>query len=154
MCRQWRRQYINWRPPEKIDPGTEVSDSQRSTGDNSSSDDQSSRDDDEDDSVWTSIRKLSWTPEIDETFDNKRAELVEGGMPTGDAHQITYKHVLPNLGRNNAMNYMKKILEHTKLRQDPIHRQILKTKQKLQEDNDYESEEAMRYAVKKEDISS
>ena len=47
------------------------------------------------------------------------------------------------------MNYMKKILENTKLRQDPIHQKILKTKRKLQEDYDYESEEAMRYAVKK-----
>ena len=70
-------------------------------------------------------------------------------MSTGDAHQIAYKHILPNLRRNIATNYMKKILEHTKLRQDPIHRQILKTKRKLQEDDDYESEEAMKYAVKK-----
>ena len=137
-------------PSEEIDPGTEVSDSQRSTDDNSSSDDQSSTDDEEeDDSVWTSIRELSWTPEIDDTFDNKKADLVEGGMSTGDAHQIAYKRILPNLRRNIATNYMKKILEHTKLRQDPIHRKILKTKQKLQEDDDYESDEAMRYAVKK-----
>ena len=136
-------------PSEEIDPGTEVSDSQRSTDDNSSSDDQSSTDDEEEDSVWTSIRELSWTPEIDDTFDNKKADLVEGGMSTGDAHQIAYKRILPNLRRNIATNYMKKILEHTKLRQDPIHRQILKTKRKLQEDDDYESEEAMRYAVKK-----
>ena len=33
--------------------------------------------------------------------------------------------------------------------QDPIHRNILKTKWMLQEDDDYESEEAMRYAVEK-----
>ena len=137
-------------PIEDIDPGIDVSDSQRSTHDNSSSDDQSSTDDEEeDDSVWTSIRELSWTPEIDDTFDNKKAELVERGMSTGDAHQIAYKRVLPNLRRNIAMNYMKKILEHTKLRQDPIHQQNLKTKRKLQEEDDYESEEAMRYAVKK-----
>ena len=135
-------------PSEEIDPGTEISDSQRSTDDNSSSDDQSNTDD-EDDSVWTSIRELSWTPEIDDTFDNKKADLVEGGMSTGDAHQIAYKRILPNLRRNIAMNYMKKILEHTKLRHDTIHQNILKTKRKLQEDNDYESEEAMRYAVKK-----
>ena len=141
-------------PSEEIDPGTEVSDSQRSTDDNSISDDQSSTDDEEeDDSVWTSIWEQSWTPEIDDTFDNKKAELVERGMSTSDAHQIAYKRVLPNLRRNIAMNYMTKILEHTKLRQDPIHRKILKTKRKLQEDDDYESEEAMRYAVKTKKIS-
>ena len=141
-------------PIEDIDPGTEVYDSQRSTNDNSSSDDQSSTDDEEeDDSVWTSMRELSWTPEIDDTFDNKKGELVEGGMSTRDAHQIAYKCVLPNLRRNIAMNYTKKILEHTKLCQDPIHQKILKTKRKLQVEDDYESEEAMRYAVKKENIS-
>ena len=44
-------------PSEEIDPGTEVSDSQRSTDDNSSSDDHSSTaDEEEDDSVWTSIK--------------------------------------------------------------------------------------------------
>ena len=48
---------------------------------------------------------------------------------------------------------MKKKLEHIKFRQDPIHQKILKTKQKLQADDDYESEEAMRYGVKKENIS-
>ena len=129
-------------PSEEIDPGTDVSDSQRSNDDNSISDDQISTDDEEDDSVWTGIRELSWTPEMDDTFDNKKAELVEGGMSTGDAHQIAYKCVLSNLRRNITMNYMKKIL-----RQDPIHGKIFKTKQKLQEDDDYESEESMRYAV-------
>ena len=136
-------------PSEHIDHGAEVSDSQGSSDDNRSSDDQSSTDDEgEDDSVWTSIREQSWMPEIDDTFDHKKAELVEGGMSNSNANQIAYKHFLPNLRRNIAMNYMKKILEHTKLSQDPIHRKILKTKRKLQEDYDYESEEAMRYAVK------
>ena len=96
-------------PIEDIDPGREVSDSQRSTDDNISSDDQSSTDDEEeDDSVWTSIRELPWTPKIDDTFDNKKTELVEGGMSTSDAHQIAYKCVLPNLRWNIAINYMKK----------------------------------------------
>ena len=74
-------------PPEEIDPCTEVSDSQRSIDGNSISDDQSSTDnEEEDDSVWTRIREQSWTPEIDDTFDNKKAELVEGVMSTSDVH--------------------------------------------------------------------
>ena len=85
--------------------GKEVSDSQRITDDDSSSCEQSSADDeDEDNYAWTSIRELSWVPEIDDTFDNKKAELVEGGMSTGDAHQIASKRVLPNLRRNIGMN--------------------------------------------------
>ena len=72
-------------PSEEIDHGTEISDGQRSTDDDSCSDGQSSTDDEEDDSVWTSIRELSWTPEIDDTFDNKKAEFVEESMSTSDA---------------------------------------------------------------------
>ena len=117
---------------EVIDHGAEVSDSQRSSDDNSSSDDQSWTDDEEeDDSVWTSIRELLWTQEIDDTFDNKKAELVEGGMSNDDAHQIAYKHALHNLRWNITMNCMKKILGHTKLRQDPIHQKNLENQAKV-----------------------
>ena len=43
-------------------------------------------------------------------------------------------------------------MENGKLCQDPIHRKILITKRKLQEDDDYEPEAAVRYAVKTENI--
>ena len=95
-------------------------------------------------SVWCQTEPGLW---IDDTFDNKKAELVEGGMSTGDACQIAYKHVLLNSRRNIVMNYTKEILEHTKLRQDPIRQKL------MQEDDDYEPEEAMRYAVKKKKVS-
>ena len=39
-----------------------------------------------------------------------------------------------------------------KLRQDPIHKKILPTEQKLQGDDNDEPEEAIRYAVKNENI--
>ena len=84
-----------------------------------------------------------------DTFDEKKAELVEGGMSASDAHQATYRCVLPNLRWSITMNYMKKIIENRKLRQDSIHLKILTTKWKLQEDDYYEPEEAIRYAVKK-----
>ena len=66
--------------------------------DNSSSDSQISTDDeDDDDSVWNGIRRLSWTSELGDTFDDKKAEFVEGGMSASDAHQAAYRCVLPNL---------------------------------------------------------
>ena len=100
-------------------------------GDDSSSGSQStesSTDEDEDDSVWSGIRDLSWTTELVDTFDDKQAELVEGGMLASDAHQAAYRCILPNLRRNITTNYMKKIMEKSKLRQDPIHRKTLTTK--------------------------
>ena len=118
--------------------------------DNSSSYSRSSTaDEDDDDSVWSGIRDLSWTSKLVDTFDDKKAELVEGGMSACDVHQAAYRCVLPNLRWNIIMNYVKKIMENTKLCQNPIHRKTLTTKRKLQEDNDYEPVEVMRYAVEK-----
>ena len=100
--------------------------------DNSSSDSQISTDDeDDDDSVWNGIRRLSWTSELGDTFDDKKAELVEGGMSASDAHQAAYRCVLPNLRWNITMNYMKKIMENNKLCQDPIHRKNLDHQTKI-----------------------
>ena len=43
--------------------------------------------------------------------------------------------------------------KHAKLKvlrwKDPVHKKIMSTKQKLQEDDDYEAQEAIKYAVKK-----
>ena len=47
------------------------------------------------------------------------------------------------------MNYRSKFPEHNKPRQDPIHQKNLGNQSKLQENGDYESEEATRHAVKK-----
>ena len=81
-------------------------------------------------------------------FNDKKAELVEGGMLASDAHEAAYRCALPKLRQNITTNYMKKVMENSKLRQDPFHQKILATKRKLQEDRHYEPEEAMRYAVK------
>ena len=35
------------------------------------------------------------------------------------------------------------------MHKDPVHKKIMSTKQKLQEDDDYEAQEAIKYAVKK-----
>ena len=70
-------------------------------------------------------------------------------MTTDDAHQEAYQYVLPKLRRNIMSNYVRKIVDEAKLHKDPVHKKIMSTKRKLQEDGDYEPEEAMRYAVKK-----
>ena len=46
-------------------------------------------------------------------------------------------------------NYVRKIDDAAKLHKDPVHKKIMSTKRKLQEDDDYEAQEAIKYAVKK-----
>ena len=73
--------------------------------DNSSSDSQNSTDDeDEDDSVWCSIRDLSWTSELLSTFNEAKKEFQNQGMTPNEAHQEAYQHVLPKLRRNIMSN--------------------------------------------------
>ena len=70
-------------------------------------------------------------------------------MTADEAHQEAYQHVLPKLRRNIMSNYVQKIVDAAKLHKDPVHKRIMSTKRKLQEDDDYEAQEAIKYAVKK-----
>ena len=45
-------------------------------------------------------------------------------------------------------NYVRRIVDAAKLYKDPGHKKIMSTKRKLQEDDDYETQEAIKYAVK------
>ena len=71
----------------------------------SSSDSQSSTDD-EDDSIWNSIRDLSWTPKLLHTFDEAKNEFKNQGMGNSEAHQEAYQCVLPKLRKNIISNYV------------------------------------------------
>ena len=70
-------------------------------------------------------------------------------MTADDAHQEACQHVLPKLRRNIMSNYTRKIVDAVKLHKDPILKKIMSTKRKLQEDDDYETQEVIKYAVKK-----
>jgi len=111
-------------------------------------DEESSSDEDED-TIWDDIRDLSWTSSLLHAHEEKREELIGEGMSAHEANQEAYRHVLPKLRRNILTNYIRKIVEARKLHEDPIHKKIMSTKRKLQEDEDYEYEEALKYAVKK-----
>ena len=122
--------------------------------DNSSSDSQNGTDDeDDDDSVWSGIRDLSWTSKLLSTFNEAKKEFQNKGMTADEAHQEAYQHVLPKLRRNIMSNYVRKIVDAAKLHKDPVHIKIMSTKRKLQEDDDYEAQEVIKYAVKNENIS-
>ena len=70
-------------------------------------------------------------------------------MMADDAHQEAYQHVVPKLRRNIMSNYVRKIVGAAKLHKDPVHKKkCMSTKRKLQDD-DYEAQEAIKYAVKK-----
>ena len=132
------------------DDGNDREEDEDEDDDNSSSDSQNSTyDEDDDDSVWSGIRDLSWTSKLLSAFNEAKKEFQNQGMTADDAHQEAYQYVLPKLRRNIMSNYARKIVGAAKHHKDPVHKKIMSTKRKLQEDDDYEAQEAIRYAVKK-----
>ena len=132
------------------DDGSADEEEDKDDDDNSSSDSQNSTDDEDDeDSVWSGMRDLSWTSKLLSTFNEAMKEFQNQGMTADEAHQEAYQHVLPKLRRNTMSNYVQKIVDAAKLHKDPVHKKIMSTKRKLQEDDDYEAQEAIKYAVKK-----
>ena len=132
------------------DDDSDDDDKDEDDDDNSRSDNQSNTDDEDDnDSVWSGIRDLSWTSKLLSTFNEAKKEFQNQGMMADEAHQEAYQLVLPKLRRNIMSNYVWKIVDAAKLHKDPVHKKIMSTKRKLQEDDDYEAQEANKYAVKK-----
>ena len=79
----------------------------------------------------------------------QKAEFVGQGVPSHAAHQAAYWYVLPSLRRNIRKLYMAKIDLNEKLRRDGVHKQIMTTKRRLEDNENFSADEAMRYAIKK-----
>ena len=71
-------------------------------------------------------------------------------MPSHVAHQAAYRYVLPSLRRNIRKLYMAKIKLNKKLRRDGVHKQIMTTKRRSEDNEKFSADAAMRYAVKKQ----
>ena len=70
-------------------------------------------------------------------------------MSTSESRQAAYSYVLSSLRRNITRFYLSKIELSKKLRRDNVHKQIMATKIKLEDDDDFDENEAIRYAIKK-----
>ena len=122
-----------------------------------SSDEQSSADgeasdvesDNEETTIWDDLTLEAWTPDTEKTFYDKKAEFVEQGVPSHTAYQAAYRYVMPSLRRNIRRLYMAKIELNKKLKRDSVHKQILTTKRRLEDNENFSADEAMRYAIKK-----
>ena len=130
------------------DDGDDSDEDEDKDGDSSSDSQNSTDDEDQDDSVWSGIRDFHGhlscyllSMRQRKNFKTKEWRLM---MPIMEA----YQHVLPKLKRNIISNYVRKIVDAATLHKDPVHKKM-STKQKWQEDDDYEAQEAIKYAVKK-----
>ena len=99
--------------------------------------------------MWDQLRDKAWTDIIEEDYKQSRTSLEEEGMPTEEAVQTAYKKVLPDFRKSILSTYTDQCLAWQQGVKDPIHKKIMGTKRKLEQDDDYEPEEAIRYAIRK-----
>ena len=75
-------------------------------------------------------------------FWEELAERVLGGRDSDEAI-----NELPKLRRNLLSRYKSKVLELEGLRKDPVHKKIMSTKRKLEEEDGFDSDEALEASI-------
>ena len=121
-----------------------------SNGGEDESEDVDTEDESEKYSVWTYLRKIAITNDkVDEKYCETIEALVKNGMDEEEAQRDALRVVLPNVREIIYERYTKMLLLWHHADENESHEKVLSTKRKLMDDEDYDAEEAIRYAVKK-----
>ena len=70
-------------------------------------------------------------------------------MDVQEAEEITYKKLKPTYTAQTISIYKRLVGLTTALKKDPVHRRITETAKRLREEEDYDEDESMQYAIKK-----
>ena len=97
-----------------------------------------------------------WTSLIEETkqrsniaFEEMKESLINGGLPEQSSKDKAYSNILPKLQKELENIYMERLVWMRQLKKDPVHKKIMRTKDELVENDDFDPEEAMEAAVDK-----
>ena len=97
-----------------------------------------------------------WVPLIEEAkrrsdivLENVKEILINNGIDEQTARDQAYSNVLPKLQKELDSVYMQRLMWMAQLKNDPIHRKIMKTKNVLMKNDDFDREEAMEAAIDK-----
>ena len=97
-----------------------------------------------------------WVPLIEEAkrrsdivLENVKEILINSGIDEQTARDQAYSNVLPKLQKELESVYMQRLMWMAQLKNDPIHRKIMQTKNALMKNDDFDPEEAMEAAIDK-----
>ena len=97
-----------------------------------------------------------WVPLIEEAkrrsdivLENVKEILINSGIDEQTARDQAYSNVLPKLQKELESVYMQRLMWMAKLKNDPIHRKIMQTKNASMKNDDFDPEEAMEAAIDK-----
>ena len=100
--------------------------------------------------------KDPWMPMVEETmrkhrpdFEEMKTNLIHSGLDEQSAGEKAYLNVLPKLQKELESIYLERLLWMKQLKNDPVHKKIMQTKNAFVDNDDFDPEEAMEAAVNK-----
>ena len=79
-------------------------------------------------------------------FEEMKMNLIHSGLDEQSAGEKTYLNVLPMLQKELESIYMERLLWMKQLKNDPVHKKIMQTKDAFVDNDDFDLEEAMEAA--------
>jgi hypothetical protein len=98
----------------------------------------------------------SWMPLIEEAkqirniaLEEMKESLINTGLDEQSAKDKAFSNILPKLQKELENIYMERLVWMRQLKKDPVHKNIMHTKDALVENDDFDPEEALEAAVDK-----
>ena len=85
-------------------------------------------------------------------FEEMKMNLINSGLDKQSAGEKAYSSVLPKLQKELENIYMERLLWMKQLKNDPVHKKIMQTRDAFMHCDDFDQEEAMEAAVDKRKI--
>ena len=97
-----------------------------------------------------------WMPMVEEAmrkhksdFEKIKMNLIDSGLDEQSAGEKAYSDFLPMFQKELESIYMERLLWMKQLKNDPVHKKIMQTKNAFVDNDDFDPEEAMEAAVNK-----
>ena len=85
--------------------------------------------------------------QFDETVENTLQETPNTDLES--AEEMAYEELKPKYRSSLVSKYQDLVALGSALKKDPVHKKVMSTAHRLRDEEDYDEEEAMQYAVKK-----
>ena len=97
-----------------------------------------------------------WMPMVEEAmqkyktgFEEMKMNLIHSGLDEQSAGEKAYSDILPKLQKELESIYMDRLSWMKQLKNDPVHKKIMQTKDAFVDNDNFDPEEAMQAAVDK-----
>ena len=97
---------------------------------------------------WASLKMEAMTKNMPE-FQELTETFTADGLEEEEAKDKAYLTILPKLRKDLQSIYLNRLLWIAQMKKDPIHKQIMKTKDTFANDDNFDPEEALEAAVDK-----